>query len=58
MYDLLIKNCVLNGAVTDIAVSNGVISAIGKIDDAAAEIFDAILVRSRSSACAVKTHNQ
>ena len=41
MYDLLIKNCVLNGAVTDIAVSNGVISAIGKIDDAAAEIFDA-----------------
>ena len=41
MYDLLIKNCQVNGAVTDIAVVNGKIAAIGSIRDAAAETFDA-----------------
>lgn len=41
MYDLLIKNCQVNGAVTDIAVANGKIAAIGSISDAAAETFDA-----------------
>ncbi len=41
MYDLLIKNCTVNGCVADIAVQNGKIAAIGKISDPAAETFDA-----------------
>ena len=41
MYDLVIKNCLVNGAVTDIAVANGKIAAIGSISDAATETFDA-----------------
>lgn len=36
MYDLLIKNCSLNGNITDIAVKDGIIAAIGKCEDAAA----------------------
>ena len=41
MYDLLIKNCQVNGVAADIAVANGKIAAIGSINDAAAETFDA-----------------
>ena len=41
MYDLVIKNCLVNDAVTDIAVANGKIAAIGSISDAATETFDA-----------------
>ncbi len=41
MYDLIIKNCLLNGVKNDIAVENGKIAAIGSIDGEAKEIFDA-----------------
>ncbi|MBR7131512.1 MAG: amidohydrolase [Lentisphaeria bacterium] len=41
MYDLLIKNCRLNGEITNIAIKDGIIAAIGTIADGAAEIFDA-----------------
>ena len=41
MYDLLIKNCQLDGVAADIAIENGKISAIGKITAEAAETFDA-----------------
>lgn len=41
MYDLLIKNCLLNGETVDIAVNSGKIAAIGGIQDAAKETFDA-----------------
>ena len=41
MYDLLIKNCQLDGVAADIAIKNGKISAIGKITAEAAETFDA-----------------
>lgn len=41
MYDLIIKNCLLDGVESDIAVENGIISAIGSIDGAAKEVFDA-----------------
>ena len=41
MYDLIIKNCLLDGAECDIAIENGIISAIGDIKDAAKEVFDA-----------------
>lgn len=41
MYDLLIKNCQLDGKNADIAIGNGKITAIGTIADAAKETFDA-----------------
>ena len=41
MYDLVIKNCLLNNSVTDIAIENGKIAAIGAIPGEAKEIFDA-----------------
>ena len=41
MYDLLIKNCQVDGVAADIAIENGKISAIGKITAEAAETFDA-----------------
>ena len=41
MYDLLIKNCQLDGKIADIAIRDGIISAIGEITESAAETFDA-----------------
>ena len=41
MYDLLIKNCCLDGNKVDIAIANGAIAAIGEISEPAAEVFDA-----------------
>lgn len=41
MYDLLIKNCQLDGKNVDIAIENGKIAAVGSITDAAKESFDA-----------------
>ena len=41
MYDLLLKNCQLDGKNVDIAIENGKIAAIGIVTEAARESFDA-----------------
>lgn len=56
MYDLLIKNALLcNGSLSDIAIENGKIAALGQIHETAAKVVD-LAGRYRASAGWIDSH--